>query len=134
MKKRKALFNALCSICLSTLTLPAAAADQEDVIEARAEATYDAARKNIDLDYKAAMDRCDKLDGDAENVCEKEAEAARKNALADAKVALKTEKARAEQVEERNEAELAAAQARCESLEGSARKACMKDAELKYDD
>jgi hypothetical protein len=67
-------------------------------------------------------------------ICEKDAAAARQHALADAKIALKSDRARAEQAEERNEAELAAAKARCATLDGAARKACVKDAELKYDD
>lgn len=61
-------------------------------------------------------------------------EAARQHAPADAKIALKSDRARAEQAEQRNEAEPAAARARCRTLDGAARKACVKDAELKYDD
>lgn len=133
MKTRR-LLTALCSTCLTVFTLPAAAVDREDVIEARAEASYEAAVKKIDLEHELAMDRCDKLDGDAENVCEKEADAARQNALSDAKVALKTEKARADVVEERYEAEYAAAKARCKTHSGAEKEACLKEAALKYDD
>lgn len=85
MTKRRALFNAPCSVCLTPIRLRSAAVDQQDVIEARAKAAYKTTRNRIERDRRLAMERCAALYRGAANVRQKDSNAARKNDLADAR-------------------------------------------------
>jgi len=84
--------------------------------------------------YKAAMERCEPLKGNAQDVCEKDAKAARERAKADDKAARKgTPEARADAGESKARAEYKAAMERCESLKGKEHSACESKAKATLD-
>ena len=84
--------------------------------------------------YKAAMQRCEPLKGNAQDVCEKDAKAARERAMADDKAARKgTPEARADAGESKARAEYKAAMERCESLKGKEQDACESKAKAGLD-
>ena len=84
--------------------------------------------------YKAAMERCESLKGNAQDVCEKEAKAARDKSRADANVAAKgTRESRADAGETKARADYRAAMERCESLRGNEQDACESKAKAMRD-
>jgi hypothetical protein len=84
--------------------------------------------------YKAAMQRCEPLKGNAQDVCEKDAKAARERAKADDKAARKgTPEARADAGESKARAEYKAAMERCDSLKGKEQDACESKAKAGLD-
>ena len=81
--------------------------------------------QRADTQYKADMQRCKPLKGNAQDVCQKDAKAARERARADDKAARKgTPEARADAGESKAKAEYKAAMERCESLTGKDQTAC----------
>jgi hypothetical protein len=90
--------------------------------------------KHADSQYKAAMERCKPMKGNAQDVCEKDAKAARDSAKADDKAARKgTPEARADAGESKARAEYKAAMERCESLKGKEHDACESQAKATLD-
>ena len=84
--------------------------------------------------YKAAMQRCEPLKGNAQDVCEKDAKAARDRAKADDRAARKgTPEARADAGESKARAEYKAAMERCESVKGKEHDACESKAKATLD-
>ncbi len=93
-----------------------------------------AAEQQAESQYKAAMERCKPLKGNAQDVCEKDAKAARDSAKADDKAARKgTPEARADAGESKARAEYKAAMERCESLKGKEHDACESKAKATLD-
>lgn len=70
-----------------------AKASAEAAYEDTPEARYRKRLADAEADYKVAMQRCEDLAGDNEEVCEKEAKAVRARSEADAKTAYRTDKA-----------------------------------------
>ena len=92
------------------------------------------AEKRADTQYKAAMERCEPMKGNAQDVCEKDAKAARERAKAGDKAARKgTPEARADAGEATAKAEYDAAKERCESLKGKDQDACESKAKAVLD-
>ena len=90
--------------------------------------------KRADSQYKAAMERCEPLKGNAQDVCEKDAKAAHERAKADDKAARKgTPEARADAGESKARAEYKAAMERCESVKGKEHDACESKAKATLD-
>jgi hypothetical protein len=97
-----------------------------------ADVQHDEAVSQAKADYKEARARCNELGGNAKDVCIKEAKAAEKSAKADAKAAKKTAGANAEANEDKRQAECKVAKEKCESMSGTDRDICEKEAENKY--
>jgi len=140
----------------------AEAKGNRDVAEAELEAKYKPSIKNsynvrvakADADYSVADQKCDDKDGNDEDVCEKEAKAARIHAIADADTQLKTSKANATANEKsvdakanamnktidarkdaaatKRDADYIVAKEKCQSLAGAAKDLCMSDAKIRY--
>lgn len=105
-----------------------------------------------DADYSVAMEKCDAKDGNEEDVCEKEAKAAKVHAMADAKAQKSTSKVNAvanekatdanvkamekvtdahkDAAKEKRQADYAVAKEKCDALAGNAKDLCMSDAKI----
>jgi len=124
---------------------------KEKVAKAEADAAFkntpkareDARVAQADASFAVAKERCDDFSGNAKDVCVKEANAAHVKAKADAKVdrvaadtnkdaAVKTADARKEANAEKRDADYKVAIEKCESLAGTAKDACVRDAKLRY--
>ena len=85
--------------------------------------------KRIDSDYKAAMEQCKALGGNARDVCRVDAKGAKKVAQAEADAMYKpSPRANARLVEIRADAAYAVARERCDDLAGNAKDACVLEA------
>ncbi|MBT9464763.1 hypothetical protein [Hydrogenophaga sp.] len=82
--------------------------------------------------YEVAKERCDDLNGNAKDVCNKEAKAAHVAAIASAKATKATAEARADSKEEVNEAKYKAAAEKCDAMSGDAKDACIKAAKAAH--
>jgi hypothetical protein len=124
---------------------------KEKVAKAEAAAAYEntpKARENLrgaraDATYGVAKEKCDDLAGNAKDVCVKEAKAVYVKAKADAKVdrvasdakqesAQKTVSAQREAADDKNTANYKVAIEKCDSLAGTAKDACVRDAKTRY--
>jgi hypothetical protein len=100
----------------------------------RAPAANETPEKRIDREHKAAKDACKPLKGNAQDVCNKEADAKQKIAKAELKVQKKdTAENRKELAETRAKAEYDVSMERCEDQKGDAKNACQRDAKSKRD-
>jgi len=113
---------------------PAAAerkADSNTRTERRAK---DAEEDRIEAEYKAAKDRCDKMDGNAKDVCMKEAKGKEKVAKAELDAKKNPSERNHRKVQEaKAEAEYEVAKERCDDLKGNEKDACHKDAKAKHE-
>jgi hypothetical protein len=124
---------------------------KEKVAKAEANAAYENTPKaretarlaRADATYEVAKEKCDDLAGNAKDVCVKEAKAAHVKAQADAKVdrvatdakqdaVQKTAGAQREAAEDKNTANYKVAIEKCDSLAGTAKDACVRDAKAKF--
>ena len=124
---------------------------KEKVAKADAAAAYEntpKARENLrlaraDATYEVAKEKCDDLAGNAKDVCVKEAKATYVKAKADAKVdrvasdarqesAQKTASAQREAAEDKRDADYKVAVEKCDSLAGTAKDACVRDAKTRF--
>lgn len=109
---------------------------------------------HADADYAIAMQKCDAKNGNEEDVCEKEAKAAKVHAMADAKAQMSTSKLNAvanEKALEENikatdkaaeahqdaanakrQADYAVAKEKCDALAGNVKSQCMNDAKINF--
>jgi hypothetical protein len=123
----------------------------DKVAKAELEAQYKPTPKNTekvvfakaDAAYDTAKEKCDDLEGNAKDVCVKDAKVGRVKAREDAKVnkaGADTSKDKAEKMSdvkkdasaEKREASYKAANERCDSLSGPAKDTCQKDAKSKF--
>ena len=124
---------------------------REKVAKAEAHAAYENTPKartmartaKAEADYEVAKEKCDDLAGNAKDVCVKEAKAMRIKATADAKVdrvamdtrqsaAKKTAEAKREATADKRDADYKVAIEKCDSLAGSVKNACVRDAKTRY--
>jgi len=90
---------------------------------------YKAEKDRIQAQYKAAKEACNRLSGNAEDVCEAQAKADQRIAEAELDVKNKgTAKARADARIVRAEAQYEVAKQKCDDLSGNAKDACVKEA------
>ena len=90
---------------------------------------YKAEKDRIQADYKAAKEACNKLSGNAEDVCKAQAKADERIAIAELDAKNKgTAKARADARVVRAEAQYDVAKEKCDDLAGNAKDVCVKDA------
>jgi hypothetical protein len=102
-------------------------------------ALYQVRVAKADADYSVANQKCDDKDGNVEDVCEKEAIAAKVQETAAAEAQMKASKADAVAIEKSSDARkdaekdmrdanYAVAKEKCEALDGKAEELCMVDA------
>jgi len=90
---------------------------------------HDAAYKNAESQYKTDKASCDRLSGNAKDICVEEAKGKEKIAKADADAAHEgTPKAREAARVARAEATYEVAKEKCDDLSGNAKDVCMKEA------
>jgi hypothetical protein len=90
---------------------------------------YKAEKERIEADYKVAKEGCNKLSGNAEDVCKAQAKATQRIAEADLDARNKgTAKARADARMVRAEAQYDVAKEKCDDLSGNAKDVCVKEA------
>jgi hypothetical protein len=90
---------------------------------------YNAEKDRIEAEYKTAKEACNKLSGNAEDVCK--AEAKGKQRIAEAELDARnqgTVKARADARVARAEADYLVAREKCDDLAGNAKDVCVKEA------
>jgi osmotically-inducible protein OsmY len=92
-------------------------------------ATYRNFTQKIEADYKKAMDKCDRMSGNAEDVCEAEAKLARARAESEAVAKYKnTDKGREDARIEVVKAEYDLAEEKCDDKSGAAKDQCVNTA------
>jgi hypothetical protein len=111
------------------------------------EMRYEAQVVKAETDYEVAKEKCDDLNGNMNEVCLKEAEAARTSAKADARAELEitaaysnddeeavseSKEAYREAADEKNEAEFELAAQKCQDFDGPARKLCLDNAKTQH--
>jgi hypothetical protein len=105
---------------------------------------YKARVAKADADYSVANQKCDDKEGNAEDVCEKEAKAAKVQETAAAEAQMKTTKADAVAIEKSSDARedaekdmrdanYAVAKEKCEALDGKSEDLCLSDAKVHFD-
>lgn len=100
---------------------------------AMTDAEYKAARDRINADYKAAKAACDKLKGNAEDVCEEEAKGQRNIARAELEHQREPNEKNARAVElAKAKAVYEVAEERCDDLKGEAEDRCEAEARAAY--
>jgi len=97
------------------------ATDQTKVLEAKAKSAY-----------SVAKEKCDDLDGNAKDVCVKEAKAVEVKALADAKLGKQIGEAKKEASEDKSDANYKVAIEKCDALTGAAKDSCVGAAKTKF--
>ncbi|MEQ1485254.1 hypothetical protein [Methyloglobulus sp.] len=108
-----------------------------------AKTMYNMRVTKADADYSVAAQKCDDKAGNAEDVCVKEAKAARIQQTAAAEAQMKTLKADAVAIEKSNDARkdaetdmrdanYAVAKQKCEALVDNAKDLCIKDAKIHF--
>jgi hypothetical protein len=109
-----------------------AAATVSFALVGAAQAANDRAKGEMDRadsQYRIAKERCDSLKGKQEDVCEKEAKAARDKAKADARVSRKdTPESRGDAGETKAKADYRVQKEKCEMLKGKDQDACESQA------
>ncbi|MBK8817284.1 MAG: hypothetical protein IPN42_18060 [Methylococcaceae bacterium] len=120
-----------------------AKAELEYNYKPNAKTFYNARIAQADADYSVATEKCDDKKGNAADVCEKEADAARTQQTAAAEAQFKTAKAdtvaikkssdaHKEAETDMREANYAVAKEKCEALAGDSKDLCIKDAKLHF--
>jgi hypothetical protein len=88
----------------------------------------------IEAEYKAARERCDTMQGNAKDVCQKEAKGKEKVAKAELDAKMKPSPANQRKAQEaKAEAEYDVAKERCEDQKGNEKDVCEKDAKAAYE-
>lgn len=105
-----------------------ATAQYKGTASARASARKDIAEAN----YKVAKAKCDSQNGNAKDVCIKEAKAALAAAKADATADEKVSDARSDARDDKQAAAYKVAIEKCDAFAGSSKDACIADAKARY--
>jgi hypothetical protein len=94
---------------------------------------YVSAKDRIDAEYKADIERCSSLSGNAKDICKAQIKGRRKAATADAYAAYKgTDKAATDALIAHAEADYSVAKEKCDDLAGNAKDVCVKEAKAAY--
>jgi len=86
----------------------------------------------VDNRYQADKERCDAMQGNAKDVCQKEAEARRDSAKADARQSKENAEARRDATKEKTDAQYDVEKAKCDALSGDAKDQCQANAKARY--
>jgi hypothetical protein len=88
----------------------------------------------IEAEYKAAKERCDTMQGNAKDVCQKEAKGKENVAKAELTAKMSPSASNQRKVQEaKAEADYDVAKERCEDQKGNDKDVCAKDAKAKYE-
>lgn len=82
--------------------------------------------------YAVAKERCDDLNGNAKDVCVKEAKAVEIKALTDAKMSHDVMEVRQDGAEDKRDADYRVALEKCDALTGLAKATCVTDARARF--
>lgn len=96
-------------------------ADQTKVLVAKAKSAY-----------AVAKEKCDDQEGNAKDVCVKEAKAVETKALADAKMGKQIGEAKKEAAEDKSDANYKVAIEKCDAMTGDAKTSCVAAAKTKF--
>ena len=91
-----------------------------------------AAVAKADADYDVAKEMCDDKGGQAKDECLTEAKTAHKKAVADAKLEKKVNTARADNAEDKRDADYKLAVQKCDTMAGDAKISCVADAKARF--
>lgn len=122
-----------------------AKANLEDSYHPTVETHYDARVAKAEASYSVSMEKCDDKAGNDEDVCVKEAKAAKSHELADAKAQMKTSKVDTTAYEkeviinkdataDKRDADYAVAKEKCDVLAGGAKDVCISEAKVRFGD
>src|SRR5262252_2723756 len=118
---------------LRLLSVMAACALSCGSVLAMGDAEYKASREQVDTQYKTEAASCDKLSGNAKDVCMAEAKGHRSVARAELEANHKdTPKARAKVADEKADAAYNVAKEKCDDLSGNAKDVCVKEAKAMH--
>ena len=95
-------------------------------------AAADALIVHADAEYAVAKEKCNDLNGNAKNVCVKEAKAAHTKAKVDAKSNNKVSEVRKDTVEDKRDANYDAAKERCDALASDAKTHCLDEVKVRF--
>src|SRR5437868_1082476 len=94
---------------------------------------YKTEKDKIQADYKAAVDKCKPLTGNAKDICKVEAKGNEDTAKAELEAQYKPSPRNDEKVKtEKAEAAYKLAKEKCDDLNGNAKDVCVKDAKAAY--
>ena len=94
---------------------------------------YKAEKDRIEAEYKAAKEKCDKLSGNAEDVCQVQAKGSRRVADAELDARNKnTPRAQEDVKKVRADVDYDIAKEKCDDLSGNAKDTCQKDAKAAH--
>lgn len=97
------------------------ASDQTKLLQAKAKSAY-----------AVAKEKCDDQEGNAKDVCVKEAKAVETKALADAKMGKQIVEAKKEAAEDKSDANYKVAIEKCDAMTGDAKTSCVAAAKTKF--
>lgn len=88
--------------------------------------------EQIETRYDAAMEQCNNMKGEQENLCEKQAEAERDKARADAEMHERASEAQKDAAKQKAEADYELGKARCDAMSGNEAKTCKADLDARF--
>lgn len=119
---------------LRQLSVIAACAVSCGNVLALGDSEYKASSDRIDADYKVESAGCDRLSGNAKDICMAEAKGHRDVARAELQASQHdTPKARAKVTEEKADAAYKVAKEKCDDLSGNAKDVCVADAKAQHE-
>jgi len=134
MKNRHSALGITLAACM--FFAGTAAHAQRDVqSNAQSDATragYIMTEEQIKARYDGAMEQCNGMKGDQQDLCEKEAEAARDKARADAEMHERASEAQKDAAEKKAEADYELGKARCDAMSGNEAKTCKADLDARF--
>lgn len=83
-------------------------------------------------DYALAKEKCDDLEGNAKDVCVKEAKAVETKALVNAKSAQEVVEIKKDAAQEKRDADYAVAAQKCDAMAGDAKNSCIAAAKARF--
>lgn len=121
----KTQFTAIALLCAASAMCSAQAMTKDE---------YKASKEKIEATYKADKKACDGMKDNAKDVCEKEAKAKEKVAMAELEQGYKPSSKNSRKVEEaKADSAYDVAKEKCEDQKGDAEKACKKDAKATHE-
>jgi hypothetical protein len=120
-------------ITATLLAAGALLATSSDAANLMSKDAYASAKARIDANYKAEVQRCASLSGNAKDICNAEVKGKQKADKADAYAAYKgTDKAATDALIARADADFSVAKEKCDDLAGNAKDVCVKDAQAAH--
>jgi hypothetical protein len=134
MKNRHSALSIALAACMF-FAGTAAHAQRDAQSNAQSDATragYIMTDEQIDARYDAAIEQCNGMEGDRQDLCEKEAQTARDKARADAEMHERASQAQKEAAEKKADADYELGKARCDAMSGNEAKTCRADLDARF--